>query len=307
MRFLVSVVLPCYNEKDNIYAIYGQLKEVLSRYSVAEILFVDDGSTDGTAEVLKDLAARDSKVKYLSFSRNFGHQIALKAGIDHTTGDCVITMDADLQHPPSLIPQLIETWQSGFDVVNTIRGNQKSLPVFKRISSALFYRLAGKLTSVDIGFASADYRLLDRKVVDAITQFNENFLFIRGLIPWLGFRQTSIPFTPNNRNAGETKYSFLKMARFALNGITSFSIKPLYISIGLGAVIAALAFVYGLYALYIYLFTNDALPGWTSITASVLFIGGIQLMVLGIIGIYLGKLFIENKRRPVYVVAEKNL
>ena len=306
MDFTVSVVIPCFNERDNLPVLYRQLVEVLQNYPSHEMLFVDDGSSDDSHNIIKELAKGDGNVRYIMLSRNFGHQYALKAGLDHATGDCVISMDADLQHPPQLIPALIEKWQQGFDVVNTIRGKQPSLPVGKRISSDMYYRLVNMLSTVEIKPGAADFRLLDRKVVDALKQFNENYLFLRGLIPWLGFRQTEIDFEPAIRHAGETKYSFVRMFRFALDGITSFSSRPLYLSIALGSVIAGLAFLYGIYALYMYLFTDATLPGWTSTTASVLFIGGIQLIMIGIIGIYLGKLFIENKKRPNYIIGSKN-
>lgn len=306
MKFTISIVIPCYNEQDNITPLYKGLTDVMKPYPEYELLFVDDGSKDDTLEVIRTLASTDPRVHYLSLSRNFGHQHALKAGLDHASGDGVISLDADMQHPPDLIPELIKKWQEGFEVVNTIRGEQKSLSKSKKITSGLFYHLVNKLSSVEIKPGVADFRLLDRKVVDALKLFNENYLFLRGLIPWLGFRQTSVSYEPAERLAGQTKYSFIRMLRFALDGITSFSNRPLYLSIGLGSVIAGLAFVYGLYALYVHLFTDTALPGWTSITASVLFIGGIQLIMLGIIGIYLGKLFIENKKRPNYIISQKN-
>ena len=306
MDFKVSVVIPCFNERENLPVLHQQLKEVLQKYTSHEMLFVDDGSSDDSLDIIKGLAKDDKNIRYITLSRNFGHQHALKAGLDHVSGDCVISIDADLQHPPQLIPALIEKWQQGFDVVNTIRGKQQSLPVGKRLSSGLYYRVVNALSNVEIKPGAADFRLLDRKVVDALKQFNENYLFLRGLIPWLGFRQTEIGFEPAARHAGKTKYSFGRMFRFALDGITSFSSRPLYLSIALGAIIAGLAFIYGIYALYMYLFTEATLPGWTSTTASVLFIGGIQLIMIGIIGIYLGKLFIENKRRPNYIIGSKN-
>ncbi|MBK6962619.1 MAG: glycosyltransferase family 2 protein [Bacteroidales bacterium] len=306
MKFSVSAVLPCFNEQDNIRAMYGSLTKVLKPYETYELLFVDDGSTDATLETIRSIAAADPKVRFISLSRNFGHQHALKAGLDHATGDCVISLDADMQHPPTLIPVMIEQWQQGFEVVNTIRGEQKSLSISKKITSGLFYNLVNKLSSVEIKPGVADFRLLDRKVVDALKQFNENYIFLRGLIPWMGFKQTSVHFEPAERLSGQTKYSFIRMLRLALDGITSFSSRPLYLSIAIGSVIAGLAFLYGIYAVYVHLFTEDALPGWTSITASVLFIGGIQLIMLGIIGIYLGKLFIENKKRPNYIIRQKN-
>lgn len=306
MSFSVSVVIPCYNEQDNIGNIYSKLTEVLSCYEQYELLFVDDGSSDLTLQKIIALAETDPRVHYLSLSRNFGHQQALKAGLDHASGDCVISLDADLQHPPSLIPELIEKWQQGYDVVNTIRGELKSLPLLKRITSRLFYKSINRLSSVEINAGMADFRLLDRKVVDALKHFSENYLFLRGLIPWLGFNQTAVNFQPAERNSGSTKYRFSRMLKLGLDGVTSFSNKPLYLSIFIGSMIAAVAFLYGLYAVYIHFFTESALPGWTSITASVLFIGGIQLIMLGIIGIYLGKLFIENKRRPNYLISRKN-
>ncbi len=306
MKFSVSAVLPCFNEQDNIKAIYVSLTEVLKPYENYELLFVDDGSTDATLETIRLIAAADPKVRFISLSRNFGHQHALKAGLDHASGDCVVSLDADMQHPPALIPAMIEQWQQGFEVVNTIRGEQKSLSVSKKFTSGLFYNLVNKLSSVEIKPGVADFRLLDRKVVDALKQFNENYIFLRGLIPWMGFKQTSVHFEPSERLSGQTKYSFIRMLRLALDGITSFSSRPLYLSIAIGSVIAGLAFLYGIYAVYVHLFTEDALPGWTSITASVLFIGGIQLIMLGIIGIYLGKLFIENKKRPNYLIRLKN-
>ncbi|GAB1405397.1 glycosyltransferase family 2 protein [Lentimicrobium sp.] len=306
MDFMVSVVVPCLNEQHNIPVLYNQLLNILQQYSSYEILFVDDGSSDDSLSGIRQLAENDENVRYIALSRNFGHQHALKAGLDHARGECVISLDADLQHPPELIPLLIEKWQEGYDVVNTLRGEQKSLPLSKRFTSATYYRLVNALSEVDIKQGSADFRLLDRKVVDVLKQLNEHYLFLRGLIPWLGFRQTQIPFEPAVRHSGKTKYSPVRMLRFALDGITSFSSRPLYLSIALGGTIAGLAFLYGIYALYLYLFTSAALPGWTSTTASVLFIGGIQLIMIGIIGIYLGKLFIENKKRPNYIIASKN-
>jgi len=306
MNFSVSVVIPCFNEKDNIDILYRHLSIVLEAYTDYELIFVDDGSTDDTLETIRSVAEKDPRVRYISLSRNFGHQYALKAGLDHAGGDCVISMDADMQHPPELIPAMIEKWREGYEVVNTIRGDQKSLVASKKLSSGLFYFIINRLSSVEIKPGIADFRLLDRKVVDALKQFSENHLFLRGLIPWMGFRQTSVHFEPADRHKGTTKYTFTRMLRLALDGITSFSSRPLYLSISVGSIIAGIAFLYGIYAVYVHLFTDDALPGWTSITASVLFIGGIQLIMLGIIGIYLGKLFIENKKRPNYIIRTKN-
>jgi dolichol-phosphate mannosyltransferase len=306
MTFSVSVVIPCFNEQDNIAILHQSLTDSLKSCPSYELIFVDDGSTDTTLEIIQSIAKSDVNVRYISLSRNFGHQHALKAGLDNASGDCVISLDADMQHPPGLIPHMIEKWQEGFEVVNTIRGEQKSLSFTKKISSGLFYNIINRVSSVEIKPGVADFRLLDRKVVDALKQFNENYIFLRGLIPWMGFKQTSIDFEPLERHAGQTKYSFIRMLRLALDGITSFSSKPLYLSIAIGSVIAGVAFLYGIYAVYVHFFTENALPGWTSITASVLFIGGIQLIMLGIIGVYLGKLFIESKKRPNYIIRQKN-
>jgi polyisoprenyl-phosphate glycosyltransferase len=300
--FLVSVVIPCYNEQENIQALYNALLAALASCPECEIIFVDDGSTDNTAQQIRTLEKSDRRVRLISLSRNFGHQFALKAGLDHARGDCVISLDADLQHPPDLIPEMIEKWQQGFDVVFTIRRETDELGFIKKMSSRWFYALAKKLSSVEVAQGAADFRLLDRAVVDVLKQCRENYLYIRGLVSWAGFNQTSITYTPNERFAGKTKYSLRKMLRFAMAGITSFSIRPLQLSLIAGTLIAGLAFLYGLYVIYIYTFTDQAVAGWASTTASVLFIGGIQLIVLGIMGEYIGKTFIENKRRPPYVI-----
>ena len=303
--FSVSVVVPCYNEESGISELYRQLTDVLAAYSVYEILFVDDGSHDQTVSTIEALAAKDKRVKLIELSRNFGHQFALKAGLDHATGDCVISLDADLQHPPRLIPELIKKWQEGHEVVYTIRNDTAKTSFFKRLTARLFYWIAKKLSSVEVHPGAADFRLLDRAVVEVLKECRENYLYLRGLVSWAGFRQTFVEYTPNERFAGKTKYSTRKMIRFALAGITSFSIRPLQLSLVLGTLIAGLAFLYGLYVLYIYAFTDKAVAGWASTTASVLFIGGIQLIVLGILGEYTGKNFMESKKRPAYVVRRK--
>jgi polyisoprenyl-phosphate glycosyltransferase len=303
--FSVSVVVPCYNEESGISELYRQLKDVLAAYPDYKILFVDDGSSDQTVQTIEALAEKDERVKLIVLSRNFGHQLALKAGLDHATGDCVISLDADLQHPPQLIPELIKKWQEGYEVVYTIRRDTAKTSFFKRITARFFYWIASKLSSVEVHPGAADFRLLDRTVVDVLKECRENYLYLRGLVSWAGFRQTSLEYEPNERFAGKTKYSTRKMIRFALAGITSFSIRPLQLSLVLGIIIAGLAFLYGLYVIYIYTFTDQAVAGWASTTASVLFIGGIQLIVLGILGEYIGKNFMESKKRPVYVVRKR--
>jgi dolichol-phosphate mannosyltransferase len=303
----LSIVIPTFNEEGNIEILHSKLIETLTPLELDEFefIFVDDGSQDRSLEIVKKLSIDDPRVKYISFSRNFGHQPALKAGLDHAQFAGVVSLDADLQHPVELIPEMIEKWKNGAEVVYTKR-KDVSLPWFKRTTSKLFYRIINTLSQIKLEDGVADFRLLDQKVIHALRAYKESNLFIRGLIPALGFKQESIDYTPHKRFAGETKYSFSKMIRFALTGITSLSAKPLYFSIYFGVFFAMLAFIYGLYAIYIFAFGHEAIPGWTSIIASILLIGGIQLIMIGIIGIYLGKVFAQSKGRPNYIIAEKN-
>ena len=305
----ISIVIPTYCEEGNIVELYEQLKRQLSKSEIHsfEIIYVNDGSNDNSLEKIKELAIRDERVKYIHFSRNFGHQNALRAGLDFAKGDAVISMDADLQHPPELIPTLIAFWRAGNKVVYTKRKDKNDLSFFKKLTSKMFYKLVNYLSETKLEEGTADFRLLDRSVVEALKNFNENNLFYRGIIPGLGFRQHGIDYIPNERFSGNTKYTFSKMVRFALTGITSSSAKPLYFSIYLGAFLALCSFFYALYAIYVSIFTTEAVAGWTSTIASILFIGGIQLMMLGIVGIYLGKLFSESKKRPNYIIEESNI
>lgn len=303
--FKVSIIIPCYNEESNIKQLYTSISEYINDFSY-ELLFIDDGSTDKTLDNIKTIASSNKQVKYISLSRNFGHQNALKAGYDLANGDCVICMDADLQHPTELIPEMIKLWQKGYKIVTTKRNQDKSLGLFKRFTSKVFYKIINFLSEVKIENGTADFRLLDKQVVQELKKINEKFLFYRGLIPWLGFSQIQLEYVAPPRFSGKTKYSFSKMLHFASDGITSFSVKPLKASIYLGFLIAFVAFLYILYAIYIAVFTNNAVAGWTSTIISVLFIGGIQLIMIGIVGNYLGKLFMENKNRPNYIIKEKN-
>lgn len=306
-RKKISVIVPCFNEEESLITFNETLIRFLPENHIYEIIYVNDGSIDNTFQVILALAKENPNIKYISFSRNFGHQNALKAGYDFATGDCAISLDADLQHPPAVIPELIKNWENGFEIVNTMRNDHASISYTKKISSRIFYQIMRKLSDVSIENGMADFRLIDKKVLKQLKLFNENYLFFRGIIPWMGFKQTIVPFTANERFAGTTKYTFKKMLKFATTGVTAFSVKPLKLSIYLGSAIALLAFLYGIYAAYIHIFTNHAVTGWTSVILSVLFVGGINLLMLGIIGEYLGKLFIENKRRPNYLISETNL
>ncbi len=306
-RKKISVIVPCFNEEESLATFNKTLLEFLPENYTYEIIYVNDGSSDKTFQLITQLAKDNPIIKYISFSRNFGHQNALKAGYDHASGDCAVSLDADLQHPPSVIKELIAKWEEGFEIVNTMRHDHQSISFQKKISSRIFYQIMRKLSDVNIENGMADFRLIDKKVLKQLRLFPENFLFFRGMIPWMGFNQAIVPFTANERFAGTTKYTFKKMIKFATTGVTAFSVKPLRLSIYLGSFIAVVAFLYGLYATYIHLFTDRAVTGWTSVIFSVLFIGGMNLLMLGIIGEYLGKLFIENKRRPNYLISESNL
>lgn len=302
----ISLVIPCYNEEENLFALYNAIIKVVEKHGSYEIIFVDDGSKDSSLSILKELASKNANVNYIALSRNFGHQNALKAGLDAATGDCTISMDADMQHPPELIDELIAKWQEGYDVVYTIRKNSK-LPFFKKLTSKLYYKFIKKLSDTEIHEGTADFRLLDKKVVKELSRLKENYLFIRGLVSWLGFNHTAVSYTAQDRYKGKSKYSYKKMIGFARSGVTSFSTKPLYLSALLGTIIAALSFLYALYAIWASIFTDWVITGWTSTIVSVLFMGGVQLIMIGVLGEYLGKMFIENKRRPNYIVKETNI
>ena len=302
----LSIVIPVCNEQENLSVLYDRLSAVMQSQGLSyEIIMVDDGSSDGSLQVLSDLHQKDSRVKALSFSRNFGHMIALSAGLDHASGDAVITMDADLQHPPELIPELIKRWQGGVEVVNTIREETKDASFLKNITASLFYWLINKIAKINLPASAADYRLLDRIVVDTLRGIKERSRFLRGLISWVGFKQDFVPYQAAARTAGKTKYSFSRMFSFAIDGITSFSSFPLRFSAYLGLIVAFFSFFYILYALFIRFFTQQAIAGWTSVMIAVLFIGGIQLIFLGVIGEYLGRVFEETKARPLYIINKR--
>lgn len=301
----ISVVVPAYNEADNLPILKERLEAVLRAYGSYEILIVDDGSRDDTLAVLQRFATADARVRYLSLSRNFGHQNALKAGLDNATGACVITLDADLQHPPEIIPDMVERWKAGFEVVNTVRRDRGSAP-FKRATSWMFYYFVNFISDFEIRPGAADFRLLDRKVLVALSSLGDRTQFLRGAIPWLGFRQCEIEYTPDERACGEPKYDLKRMAGLAIDGITSSSIRPLRISTLLGIVMSVLAASYAAYALATKLVLGTAITGWTSLLIGMMLLGGVQLLMLGIIGEYLGKVLLEVKGRPPYVVRERS-
>jgi dolichol-phosphate mannosyltransferase len=301
----LSIVIPAFNEAENIPVIAQKIKMILGDQYTYEILFVDDGSKDKSLAVLRRLAGQEPAVKFIALSRNFGHQMALRAGLEHAQGEAVISMDADMQHPPEMLPQLIQKWQEGYEIVYTIREKDPNQTFFKKQTSTWFYKLINYAADIDLDEGAADFRLLDRKVVDYLKQFKENDLFLRGIISWIGFNQYKISYKPAERFAGTSKYSVKKMVALASNGITSFTTKPLYLSVLLGFMMFLFAIGFGFDALYDH-WMGQTTTGWTSIIIIIVMIGGIQLIMIGIIGIYLGKMFLEVKQRPSYIIKEKN-
>ena len=305
----LSVVVPVFNEEGNIGPMASALEEVLKDVGRYELVFVDDGSGDGSLARLRGLASADERIRYISFSRNFGHQAALRAGLEAALGDCVVTMDGDFQHPPSFIPRLLAEFEKGYDMVTTRRGESgrgsaNRAPLVKRITSRVFYSAINALSDIHIEPGSADFRLLSRRAVDALLSMKESGLFLRGAIPWIGLPHSEIDYIPERRLSGTSKYTMAKMISLALDGITSFSVRPLRLTSFAGVAISCIGFAYALYALLMRILTTKTVEGWTSILISVLIIGGIQLLSLGIIGEYLGKLFIEAKGRPRFIVKE---
>ena len=304
----ISVVIPSFNEEGNIKIIVKALNDVLQKLNYRyELIFVDDGSSDKTLRILQEISANDSNVFYIELSRNFGHQNALKAGLDLASGDCIITMDGDMQHPPEMIPKLIEKWEEGYDIVYTRRLEDKNLSPFKKITSKYFYKFINSISEIKIEEGTADFRLMDKKVSTVFFAFSENELFIRGLVNWVGFNQFAIDYIPSKRFSGNSKYTVKKMMQFAIKGITSFSIRPLYISIFLG--ISLFFFSLLFYILYVFysIYYGHVISGWASVIFTIVIFGGLNLIVLGIIGVYVGKLFMQSKQRPNYLIRDTNL
>ena len=299
---MISLVVPAYNEEEALPLLHERLTAVMAEVGEDyEIIIVNDGSRDGTEAVLEDLAARDPRVKFVSLTRNFGHQVALTAGMDHAAGDAVVTLDADLQHPPELIPTLLEHWRAGNEIVYTERTDTAGVSWFKRATSRLFYALINRASTTRIPLNAADFRLLDRKVVDSLSRLPERARFLRGLIAWVGYRQAVVPYEAGKRAAGDPKYNFRRMLHFAVDGVTSFSSLPLQAASYVGFSVSAIGFLYGLVVLY-WKARDLNVAGWTTTVCLILFLGGLQLICLGVIGEYLARIYEEVKGRPLYLV-----
>ncbi len=302
---LLSVVVPVFNETAVLPAFYARASAAFAAIPGFdyEIVFVDDGSKDGSFQQLSDLARRDARVRVVKFSRNFGHQIAITAGVDHARGDCVAVIDADLQDPPEVVARMVQQWQAGFDVIYGVRETREGESTMKLATAALFYRLLTRLTNIEIPNDVGDFRLMSRRAVNELGRLREKDRFVRGLVSWIGFKQTGVVYNRDKREAGETKYPYRKMIRFALDGITSFSTVPLRIATWTGYGSALLAVLYLVYV-FIMRMLGHTVEGWATIMVAMLFLGSVQLICLGILGEYLGRVFNEVKPRPMYVVEE---
>lgn len=304
----ISTVVPLYEEEQNLHELNERLTDVLSTISNDyEIIYVDDGSNDNTFDILQELARVNSQVKYIKFSRNFGHQVAIYVGLYHANGEAVVTLDGDLQDPPELIPSLYKKYQEGFKVVYAKRQRRQGEKLLKKWTASIFYRLMAWITSIDIPVDVGDYRLIDRQVVDKLKLMPERNLFLRGQIAWLGFEQTHVLFDREKRKGGKPGYSFSKLLALALDGITSFSNFPLKLASLFGFVVSFLAFLIILYALYSKFILERVILGWTSLIISTMFIGGIQLIALGIIGEYISRINEDVRKRPLYIVDKSNI
>ena len=300
-----SIVAPCWNEEGNLPELYRRIKEVMEQSGGSwELVLINDGSTDRTGQIIRELHELDSRVHFVEFARNFGHQLAVTAGMDYAQGNAVILIDADLQDPPEVILDMIQKWKEGFQVVHAIRRERKGETWFKLFTAKIFYRIIYRITDVDIPLDTGDYRLMDRKVINQMKRMREHHRFIRGMTSWIGFKQTGVSYIREERFAGQTKYPLRKMVRFAITAITGFSIFPLQLATFIGFFIAVLSALFIVGAIIARLSGWQAFAGQATTLVMVLFLGSIQLISLGIIGEYLGRIYDEVRGRPLYVVAE---
>ena len=302
---LVTLVVPVFNEEEVLGAFYERTSRALGSIESMsyELIFIDDGSRDTSYEQLAAFAARDPHVRVIKFSRNFGHQIAISAGIDHARGDCVAVIDADLQDPPEVLADMVSQWKQGFDVVYGVRSDRAGETRLKLWTASMFYKMLGRLTNIHIPANVGDFRLMSRRVIDQVKTLREKDRFVRGLVSWVGFRQTGVTYQRDARYAGETKYPFRKMLKFSFDGITSFSTLPLKLATWMGTITALIAVIY-LLGVVVQKLLGYTVQGWATIMVAMLFMGSVQLICLGILGEYVGRIFNEVKPRPMYVVEE---
>jgi len=306
MKF--SIIIPIYNEEQNIERLHKRLSDVMSKITPDyELLFINDGSVDQSLVMILKLAQQDQRIKYINFSRNFGHQIAVTAGLDFVQGENVVIIDADLQDPPELIESMYKKKLEGYEVVYAKRRKRKGENFMKLFTAKLFYRILGKITSISIPVDTGDFRLIDKKIIEVLRQMPEQNKFLRGQISWIGFRQTHVEYDREERTGGKTGYTYSKMIRLALDGITSFSDFPLKLATVSGFFISGVAFLVMLYTLYSKYIARDAVPGWASLMESILFLGGIQLVTIGIIGEYISRIGANVRHRPLYIVESANV
>jgi glycosyltransferase involved in cell wall biosynthesis len=300
-----SVVVPVFNEAEVLPAFYERLTRTLDALGASvEIIFVNDGSSDNTLSILRDLQRCDDRVKILSLSRNFGHQAAITAGTDHSRGQSIVILDGDLQDPPELIPELFRKWKEGFEVVYAVRARREGESAFKRITAALFYRLFRRVTDLALPLDTGDYRLVGRRALDALRGMRERHRFVRGMVSWIGFRQTGVSYVRGARPAGRTKYPLSRMIRLGLDAVTSFSFLPLKMASYLGFSAAGVSFLVIVWVLYVKAIQKGAVPGWASEMVAILFLGGVQLISLGILGEYIGRIYDEVRGRPLYIIED---
>ena len=307
MKKKVSILVPCYNEEKSLPVLYEQLKQLMDGHQEFEwqVLLVDDGSKDSTLQVCKTLRQTDDRVAYIGLSRNFGKERAMLAGFDHATGDCLVIMDADLQHPPHVIPQILQYWQEGYEDVYAKRNDRGKESWLRRKLTLAYYKLLQKSAKIDVLPNVGDFRLLDRKCVDALKTMRESERYTKGLYCWMGFKKKEITFDQGERYAGKSSFNFSRLMGLAVNGITSYTVAPLRISTILGFIVSICAFIYMLYVLIKTCIMGDPVQGFPTLVILILFLGGVQLLAIGIIGEYLARIYQETKHRPVYLISEK--